>query len=66
MHFDEVISPQLVRVIDGRGMPRQDKKGRGNLQVKFNIVFPDEIDIQKKARIVELLQKAYWLLKYLS
>lgn len=29
-------------------MPRQSKKGRGDLFVRFNIIFPEEIEIAKK------------------
>lgn len=58
MHFDEVISPQLVRTIEGKGMGKQNGEGRGNLFVKFNISFPEEVDIDKKTRIVELLKAA--------
>lgn len=37
LHFDEVISPQTERLIEGKGMPRQDGKGHGNLLIKFHI-----------------------------
>jgi len=47
-----------VRTVEGKGMPKQNGQGRGNLFVKFNISFPEEIDIEKKARIVELLRAA--------
>lgn len=40
-------------------MPKQSGGGRGALFVKFNIRFPEQIDIEKKARIVQLLEKAY-------
>ena len=33
-------------------------KNRGDLLVKFNIVFPEEIAIEKKERIVQLLEQS--------
>lgn len=45
----------MIRTINDKGMPKQTGKGRGNLIVRFNIQFPEEIDVGKKARIVELL-----------
>lgn len=36
-------------------MPFEDGSGRGNLIVRFDIQFPEEIPIEKKVRIVELL-----------
>lgn len=59
LHFDEIISPQTRRVIAGRGMPlRADPSKRGDLVVKFDIHFPEELPLEKKRRIVELLQAA--------
>ncbi len=57
LHFDEIISPQTRRVIAGRGMPhRGDPSKRGDLIVKFDIQFPEELPLEKKRRIVELLR----------
>jgi DnaJ family protein B protein 4 len=57
LHFDEIISPQTRRVIAGKGMPlRTDPSKRGDLIVKFNIQFPEELPLEKKRRIVELLR----------
>ena len=54
LHFDEIINPETERLIEGRGMPFEDGSGRGNLIVRFDIQFPEEIPIEKKVRIVEL------------
>lgn len=44
MHFDEIISPQTRRVLGGKGMPVRGQAGaRGDLIVKFDIEFPEEI-----------------------
>ena len=40
LHFDEIINPQTERVIEGRGMPKEDGNGNGDLVVKFDIEFP--------------------------
>ena len=46
LHFDEIISPQTRRVIAGKGMPMRGKAGqRGDLVVKFDIQFPEELGL---------------------
>ena len=63
--IDEIISPATLKVIPGEGMPIYDKdlsKTRGNkiqkgdLYIKFNIIFPEYIDPDKKKRIITLLR----------
>ena len=63
--IDEIISPSTVKVIPGEGMPiydkdlsksRGDKIKKGDLYIKFNIIFPEYIDPAKKKRIITLLQ----------
>jgi DnaJ family protein B protein 13 len=56
LHFDEIISPQTRRVIGGKGMPIRGKQGRGDLIVKFDILFPEEINLEKKRRAVDILR----------
>lgn len=38
--LDQMITPQIVHVIKGEGMPKKDGSGKGDLHVKFNITFP--------------------------
>ena len=45
LHFDEIINPETERLIEGRGMRREDGSGRGNLIVRFDIDFPEEVPI---------------------
>jgi DnaJ-class molecular chaperone len=63
--IDEIIAPNTVKVVKGEGMPIYDKdlsKTRGNkiqkgdLYIKFNIIFPEYIDPDKKKRIITLLR----------
>jgi len=63
--IDEIISPSTVKIVPGEGMPIYDKdlsKSRGNkikkgdLYIKFNIIFPEYIEPVKKKRIITLLQ----------
>lgn len=57
LHFDEIISPQTRRVIAGKGMPIRGKAGqRGDLIVKFDIQFPEELPLEKKRRAVDILR----------
>jgi DnaJ-class molecular chaperone len=46
-------------VIAGKGMPVKGKAGqRGDLVVKFDIQFPQELSFTNKARVVELLRNS--------
>lgn len=51
---NKVIKPDTVLTIAGQGMPRKDG-GRGNLYVKFNIVYPDTLPEDIQEIISELL-----------
>ena len=63
--IDEIIAPNTVKVVKGEGMPiydkdlsktRGDKIKKGDLYIKFNIIFPEFIEEKKKKRIIELLK----------
>ena len=63
--IDEIIAPNTVKIVKGEGMPiydkdlsksRGDKIKRGDLYIKFNIIFPEFIEEKKKRRIIELLK----------
>lgn len=57
LHFDEIISPQTRRTLPGRGMPIKGQPGQcGDLIVKFDIQFPEEIPFDKKQRVIKLLK----------
>ena len=60
-----IIAPNTVKVVPGEGMPifdkdlsksRGDKIKKGDLYIKFNIIFPEFIEEKNKKRIVELLK----------
>ena len=61
--IDEIINPKTVKIVKGEGMPIYRKEvsvndmdvKKGNLFIKFNIVFPEVIDPEKKERIIKLL-----------
>lgn len=53
---DEVISPNSTKVIRGEGMPLSKQPGsRGNLLVKFEVVFPRALSASQKEQIRALL-----------
>ena len=63
--IDEIIAPNTVKIVKGEGMPiydkdlsksRGDKIKKGDLYIKFNIIFPEFIEEKKKRRIIELLK----------
>ena len=63
--IDEIISPNTVKVVEGEGMPvydkdlsksRGDKIKKGELYIKFNIIFPEFLEENKKRRIIQLLK----------
>ena len=63
--MDEIISPQTIKLIKGEGMPIYNKEDpiksllfradRGDLYLKFIIIFPKFIDPEKKEEIINLL-----------
>ena len=64
--MDEVISPDTFKVIPGKGMPilNDDPLGpikrdyaRGNLILKFDIQFPENLNDAKKNALVALLDE---------
>ena len=63
--IDEIISPSSVKIVQGEGMPihnndlsktRGSRIKKGDLYIKFNIIFPEYIEPSKKKRIISLLQ----------
>lgn len=62
--LDEIISPSTVKIVAGEGMPIYDENltaknvnvKKGDLYIKFNIIFPEFIDQAKKKRITQLLE----------
>ena len=64
--FDEIISPDTFKVIPNRGMPilndnplspiRRDFQN-GNLVVKFDIQFPNDLSQDKKAALCAILDE---------
>ncbi len=66
--MDEVMSPQSDHVIKGKGMPILDANPlaplqksykRGNLIVKFNIMFPEHLSTQQKDDITAILDEEW-------
>lgn len=58
LSIDETISPQLVHVVAGEGMPtKADRRKRGDLYIHFNIVFPTVLKTHYRQQIIEVLSK---------
>ena len=61
--IDEIISPQTIKKVPGEGMPIYQKdisvrdlsEKRGDLYIKFHIIFPEYIEPSKKQEIIKLL-----------
>jgi DnaJ-class molecular chaperone len=62
----EEINPNTFKVIEGKGMPILNNNplgpimkdyGRGNLIIKFDIQFPQDLDEVKKNKLIELLDQ---------
>jgi DnaJ-class molecular chaperone len=54
--LDEIITPQTVHIVKGEGMPRKaNNKEKGDLLVKFNILFPPKFDSAVRQQIVAIL-----------
>ena len=62
--MDEIISPQTIKKIKNEGMPIyepnlniNDMHKKGDLYIKFNIIFPEYINPEKKEEIIKLLSE---------
>ncbi len=63
--IDEIISPSTVKKVPGEGMPVYQKEmsvrdlttKKGDLYIKFHIIFPEYIDPVKKQEITKLLDE---------
>ncbi|GJN17001.1 hypothetical protein PR202_gb04039 [Eleusine coracana subsp. coracana] len=54
---DKIICPGYEKVIKGEGMPIVEQKGaRGDLKVKFEIVFPKELTDEQRTGLAEILK----------
>ena len=63
--MDEIISPQTQKIVKGEGMPiymkdidnnnNNMKQKKGDLIIRFDIIFPEYIAPSKKEEIVSLL-----------
>jgi DnaJ family protein A protein 2 len=57
---NDIIHPNCIKTIKGLGFPIIKKPGeRGNLIIKFKIVFPKHITSKTKRKIVKLLRNEY-------
>ena len=47
-----------MHTIRGEGMPKKsNNKEKGNLQIKFNIEFPEILKVENKNAIINILEK---------
>ena len=54
---DDIIKPDDVKVIHGLGFPSKQKYRNGNLVIKFQVIFPESINMEKKELISKLLPR---------
>ena len=57
VNLDIMITPQTIHVVPGEGMPKESSQGKGDLHIKFNIIFPLNFKHENKMAIVDILQK---------
>lgn len=57
VNLDQMITPQIVHVIKGEGMPKKNGSGKGDLHVKFNITFPMNFKQSYKNELIQILQE---------
>ena len=57
---DKVINPGEVLMVSNEGMPIQNTSNllKGNLYIKFNIIFPKEVSVTTGAKLTKLLPKS--------
>jgi len=61
--YNDVIKPNDVKKVPGLGFPKKNSNYFGDLLIKFDIKFPDMIDISRRELIYKLLPKRAELLK---
>ena len=58
LSLDQTITPQTVHTIRGEGMPRKaNNKEKGDLYIKFNIIFPQVLKVENKNAIISILEQ---------
>ena len=69
INLDQPITPQTIHRVEGEGMPKLENKDlfshletlktmpKGDLFIKFDIHFPNNLTIEKRQAIVEVLRK---------
>jgi DnaJ homolog subfamily B member 13 len=58
MFDDEIIYPGYEKVFKGYGMPLAGERGkRGDLRIKFLIIFPKKLTDEKRLDLVEILNQ---------
>ena len=58
LNLDETITPQTVHKIAGEGMPRKaDPSQRGDMFVKFDVVFPAALKTECRRAIIGILNE---------
>lgn len=56
VRLDDMVTPETRRVFPNEGMPNQKRPGqRGDLIVKFNIQFPNELTREQKLALAQIL-----------
>ena len=51
---DDVIDCDHVLRVPGKGMPRRNGRGFGDLYITFEVDFPDKLTSEQKAKIAEI------------
>lgn len=55
--INEIIYPGYEKIVYGEGMPKlKDPSQRGNLTIRFNIVFPKYLSSEEKVKLREVLR----------
>jgi DnaJ family protein A protein 2 len=52
-----VIKPNTIHVVSGYGLPIRGRTGHGDLKIKFNIIFPNEMSEQRVQYLYKILSK---------
>jgi len=54
--INEIITPNYTKVVHSEGMPHQkDPTKKGNLILKFNVIFPRDLNASQKAKLMDAL-----------
>ena len=49
------VTPETIKTIPGEGMLNRKRQAKGDLKIKFKIIFPDNLTLEKRNKICNII-----------